>query len=454
MNSLLKNSLILASLLISFSSNSTELLDDKLKEALISTYNFSPKLKVEKENLYEKDELLPQAFSEFRPTIKGYYEKGKIDSAISGSNIISDGIRTETNSGITLTQPIFNGGSSLKKISEAKNKINSQRYIYKHNEQLVFLEAIRLYSSVSSKIKELVLNNKNVEFLKKQLDLAEDQFNIGELTLTDVSIAQSRLLLSKSDLIRSQSELFALSSKYQSLIGMKPNEPMITEIFPELKSEINKMKENLITSNPEIISIEFEIKSLKNYISSLHRKKFPLVKLEAEAQKNKGYFRSDSAREVLSAYATIDIPLYQSGLSSSKIRESKRKLISLQEFKKFKLNELKYNLDYSWSLFTSASSKINAYKKQIEANNKFLEGLKQELFLGERTLLDILDAEQELIESEFNLIKVYEQQFNSYFEILFYTGKLTSKNLNLPVNHFDETENFNDVKYRWLDLVE
>ena len=119
-----------------------------------------------------------------------------------------------------------------------------------------------------------------------------------------------------------------------------------------------------------------------------------------------------------------------------------------------KINELKYNLTFSWSSYNSSLSKINAYKKQIEANNISLEGLKQELFLGERTLLDILDAEQELIESEFNLVKSLEEYFNSHFKLLFYMGQLNSKDLDLPVDHFDNTKNYNEVKFKWLDIIE
>ena len=453
MISILKISLIIF-FIFPFDLCSLDFLNDGLKQALISTYNFSPKLKLERQKLFEKDELMPQALADFRPKVDGYYEKGKIDSAIAGSNIISDGIRTETNSGIRITQPIFNGGSTLKKISSANNEINSQRQLYKHNEQLVFLEAIKLFSSFASKIKELSLNKKNVEFLKKQLELAQDQFEIGELTLTDVSIAQSRLLLSQSDLIKSESDLFALSSKYKSLIGQEPDVPELIYEFPEFKLNLVEIIKYSTKLNPELKSIDFSIKSLKNQISSLQRKKYPSVKIEAEARKNRGYFRADSEREVMSAYATIDVPLYQSGNSSSKIREFRSKLFSLQEHKKMKVNELKYNLDFSWSLFSSSESKIKAYKKQIESNKKFLEGLKQELFLGERTLLDILDAEQELIKSEFDLITTYEQKYNSFFDILFYMGKLNSKELLLSVEHFDDKKNYNEVKFKWLDIIE
>ncbi len=437
-----------------FKSSKCDFLSPELVEVLKSTYLYSPKLKVERELLMKEDELIPQAFSEFRPKIDGYYNKGKIDTAISGSNFIADGVRTETNAGIKITQPIFNGGSTINSIKSAKKKIKAQRLKLKYTEQIVLLEAINIFSSLAAKKKELLLNQKKEESLKKKFELAENQFEIGEITMTDVSIAKARLSLARSDFIKTESELFAIRVKFKALVGIESQKPELFFDFPDIKKGLTQLTSKMTEQNPELLSILFNIKSLNSEIKSLYSRKLPSVKLEAELKKNKGYFRSDSSREVMSAFASVSIPLYQSGLASSKIRELKKELSSEKEFHKLKMNEFKYNLANSWSGFNSSKSKIDAYKTQIEANRKYLEGLNQEMMLGERTLIDILDAEEELIESEYNLIKSFEENFNSYFEILFYIGELNSKSLNLKVNFFDETKNFNEVKFKWLDIIE
>ncbi len=437
-----------------FKSSECEFLSPELAKILKSTYLYSPKLKVERELLMKEDELLPQAFSEFRPKIDGYYNKGKVDTAISGSNFIADGVRTETNAGIKITQPIFNGGSTVNNIISAKKKIKAQRLKLKYTEQIVLLEAINIFSSLAAKKKELFLNQKRVESLKKKFELAQNQFEIGEITMTDVSIAKARLSLARSDLIKSESELFAIREKFKALVGMESNKPELFFDFPNFKKDLTQLTSKMLEQNPELLSILFNIKSLNSEIKSLYSKKLPSVKLEAELKKNKGYFRSDSSREVMSAFASVSIPLYQSGLASSKIRQLKKELSSEKEFHKLKMNEYKYNLANSWSGYNSSKSKIDAYKTQIDANQNYLKGLNQEMMLGERTLIDILDAEEELVESEYNLIKSFEENFNSYFEILFYIGELNSKNLNLNVNLFDETKNFNEVKFKWLDIIE
>tara|TARA_E500000178_G_scaffold347_1_gene401 strand:+ start:3640 stop:5004 length:1365 start_codon:yes stop_codon:yes gene_type:complete len=429
-------------------------LNFELLDALSSTYDFNPKLKIERQKLFQKDELMPQALSEFRPKVEGYYEKGKVDTALSGSNFVTDGVRTETSAGIKITQPIFNGGKSIFNLSAAKFEIFSQRYNLQDFEQQVFLEVIKIYSSLASKLSEIELNRKNVEFLKQQFNQANDQFDIGEITLTDVSISQARLLQAEANLIRSESELLSLKSKYKLTVGIESKRPELFFNFPEINDELDNFIKDCLENNPMIKSTDFLIKSVSKKISSLYSSKLPSVNFEAEARKSKGYFKSDSSREVMTAFAKLDFPIYQSGLASSKIREVKKELLGLKELKFSQMNELKYNATFSWSEFKSSEVQVQANLKQIEANKNFLEGLRQEFLLGERTILDILDAEQELIESEFNLVKSYEQNFNAYFALLSYKGLLNSVFLGLPVKHFDDTKNYNDVKFKWLDIIE
>ncbi len=434
---------------------STEIyISQDLSNSLQKLYIFNPKLKYERKNLMVKDELMPMALSEFRPEIRGYYQKGKIDTNSEGFNITSDGIRTETNKGVVVSQSIFEGGSSLSKIKVAKNEILSQRSNLKNVEQEVFLEAIKLYADLATEKSNLKVKEKNVEVLKRQLELTKEQFEIGEVTLTDVSISEARFTLAESELMESLNIINSIKAKYLSIFGVSPTNPEI--IIPLEEKQFDE--ENLIAegknNNPKIRSVEFTLASLKNEISSLKRKRLPSLKLEAEAKINQGYFRTDSEREVLSAFAKVDIPIYQSGMASSKIREAREKLFAQQELLKLETENLAASIISSKSSYDYSFSRIIAYKKQIESNKIYLDGLKQEFQLGERTTLDVLDGEQELLESELDLIKAYKDYFISYYEVMFFTGKLNAKDLSLNVEIFDDEKNYNKVKKRWLDIIE
>ena len=425
-----------------------------LSESLESLYDYNPKIKYEREILKSKDELLPRAFSNFRPEISGYYQKGKVDTSSKGFNITSDGIRTETNKGVVISQSIFDGGSSLSEIQISKNEILSQRFYLRNIEQEVFLEGINVYANLATENSNLILKKKNVEVLNRQLELTKEQFEIGEVTMTDVSIAEARLSLAEAENLESSNNLNSLKANFFSVFGEAPNKPKIEMPLKKSYFEIDKLKKIALEDNPKIKGIKYKINSYKKQIQSLKRKQLPSVKLEAEAKINEGYFRTDSKREVLSAFAKVDIPIYQSGLASSEIRGLRKQATAEIELLKLESKILESNLTTSKSSRDYSLSKIKAFKKQIESNKIYLEGLKQELQLGERTILDVLNGEQELLESSLGLVMAYRDYFISYYEVLFHLGKLNAKDLKLNVILFDDERNYNEVKSKWLDIIE
>ena len=430
------------------------LISDDLKKSLEKLYEFNPELKYERQLLRSKDELMPQAYSEFRPKITGYYRKGKVDTNSQGFNIAQDNLRTETYKGIRLTQPVFDGGSSISNLKEAKNKILSHRYILKQKEQDIFFDSINLYADIATEKTNLSLKKKNLEVLKKQLELTKEQFDIGEVTLTDVSISEARYLLSQSELMESEKNFNTLAAKFSYIFGMQTKFPDIILDHGNIEFDIKVLEQSSQKNNPRINDIIYQIKSLENEIQKLKRKRLPSLKLEGEAYINEGYFRYDSKREVLSAFATVDIPIYQSGAASSAIRETRSNLLSLQSLLKKVKNQVSYSLISSKSIFDNSLSKISAYEQQIKSNKIYIEGLKQEMQLGERTMLDLLDGEQELLQSELDLALAFKDLFTSYYEIIYHQGKLNAKDLKLSVNIYNVRDNFNKVKNKWLDLVE
>ena len=198
-----------------------------LSQSLKNLYEYNPKLKYERELLMSKDELFPQALSEFRPEVSGYYEKGKVDTNSAGFNITSDGIRTESNKGLTITQRLFDGGSSLSNIQVAKNEILAQRFFLKNIEQEIFLESIEIYADLATEKINQNLKKKNVEFLESQEELTKEQFEIGEVTLTDVSIAEARLSLAKSELLESSNKIIDPESFWQKHSHLSNSAPTV-----------------------------------------------------------------------------------------------------------------------------------------------------------------------------------------------------------------------------------
>ena len=234
---------IVISLFFGKATESGTIINNDLKQSLEKLYETNPEIRYERELLKSKDELMPQALSEFRPKISGYYRKGKVDTNSQGFNIAQDNLRTETYKGVKLTQPIFDGGSSLSNIKEAKNKIISHRFLLKQKEQDIFLDSIKTYADLATEQTNLFLKKKNLEVLNKRLELTKEQFDIGEVTLTDVSIAEARHLLAQSELIESEKNVNTLSAKFSYVFGVNPKKPEIILDYKQInldKSQIEK----------------------------------------------------------------------------------------------------------------------------------------------------------------------------------------------------------------------
>ena len=163
-------------------------------------------------------------------------------------------------------------------------------------------------------------------------------------------------------------------------------------------------------NNPRLNDIKYQIKSIQNEIDKLKRKRLPSVKFEGEAYINEGYFKFDSKGKFYLHLLQLIFHYINLKAASSKIRETRSKLLSLQSLLKKIEDEISYNLISSKSLFDNSYQKLQLIK-QIKSNNIYLDGLKQEMQLGERTMLDLLDGEQESLQSELDLALSFKDFF-------------------------------------------
>merc|ERR1711991_442417 len=212
------------------------------------------------------------------------------------------------------------------------------------------------------------------------MGLTKEQFEIGEVTMTDVSIAEARLSLAESENLESKNNLNSLNANFISVFGKGPNNPKIEIPLKKNHLKIDELKRNALENNPKIKGLKYKIKSYEKQIQSLKRKQLPSVKLEAEAKVNEGYFRTDSKREVLSAFAKIDIPIYRSGLASSEIRGIRKQATAEIELLKLESKSLESNsisskssLDYSLS-----KNRLNLTKSILKALSKNFNLVKEQ----------------------------------------------------------------------------
>ena len=433
---------------------STSAYGQNIFEALGETYNTNPTLQAERAYLRSIDENVAIAKSGYRPNIslQGSYRDTNSDNDKNGNNDA-----TSQTLAAKLSQPLFSGFSTVNSVKSADQIVRAGQNNLFNVEQNVFLEASIAYLDVVRDTAIVELQKNNEKLLKKRLEETQQRFNVGEVTRTDVSQAKARYSQAKSDRIASEGNLEASKAVYVKIIGSTPEdleEPVaIRDFLPENYDEAL----NVALNNNYSIRQAKHLFNSKGYeVYANTGALFPQLSFDAVASNVK----SDNDNKLIGETTTdnvewglnLSIPLYNSGESRARIRQSKHQKWQAQEVVLETERQVKATVSSAWEYMKSNESKISAIKDQVEANKVALDGVQKEEALGNRTILDVLDAYQELLNSNVNEVTASRDYYVSAMQLLLSMGKLTSKDLKLGVDLYDAKKFYKETKDKWLAL--
>ncbi len=417
-------------------------------EALEATYSNNPEIKAERARQMATDEGVARAMSNYRPTIGLGYEKGQQSSTING--VDGDGNYEEKSA--NLNQPLFRGGSTIADYQSAKQRVKSGQYQLSSLEQQVLLEAVSAYMDVvaSSAILQLARNNEGV--LSNQLKAANERFDVGEVTRTDVAQSQSRLSNARTEVIGAEGQLISAIATFERVIGYKPEGALtVPDSYPVLPASLEEALLKARTANPQLLSAIHAAKSAKYDVRTDIGTILPQVALVGSISRQKGtstFGGGDYDQDRIGV--RVSVPLYQSGAEYARVRESK----AIARQRKFQTMDTRKEIDRrvtsAWEDVETAIATIRTRDDQIKAADTALEGVRQEQQYGARTVLDVLDAEQELFVSRTNLIRAQRDRVVAAYSLALTLGELTPQQLALNVKPYDPNENYEDVKYKFI----
>ena len=423
-----------------------------LYDTLSKAYNTSPLLKSHRFKLEAINEELAKALSKNRPQINLYGSIGSDETTtVNTSGVESTKSNNPKSVTLEIQQNLYDFGRTRSLINIADNSIFAQRADLRNQEQEILLEASRIYLALlaSTEINKLAKNN--LLLLQKHYQATNDRFKLGEATSTDLSLAKARYLRAKSDEIKSRGDIEKERSKYFSLIGIEAPKklyfPKIKIIIPENLKDITK---ETLQGNPNIIASGFRKKLSFVKISSAASELLPTLDLNLSAQNAWAPNTFFDEYENYKMEFNLKLPLYSGGYNYSNVRQKKKE--AMQSSKNFDYNIKKAlkDVEILWIELNSLEAQIMAINSTIKANEMAVEGVKKENEVGSRTLLDVLDAEQDLLEEKVEAIKVKRDKFITIFNLTAYMGKLSSSDLNLDVDVYDLDKNYLAVKNMWL----
>ncbi|VAV94732.1 Type I secretion outer membrane protein, TolC precursor [hydrothermal vent metagenome] len=422
---------------------------ETLKSAMATAYLNNPTLQAQRASLRALDETINQARAGWRPSVIGSGQFGYKNSTTIGT-FASSGNRNPRSMTLEVRQPVFKSMQTVNSTSEARNNVNAAREQLTSVEQQILLDSVTAYMGVLRDIAVLELTNNNVAVLKRQLEASEDRFRVGEITRTDVAQSKARLSRSISERIKAEATLIASRAAYRKTVGNSPAGLEQPASLPPMPASEESAQEIAKNSNPRLIAALYTEKAARYNVKKQYGGLGPTVDVVGRLVKsweNFSSFDQSTTKEVL---AQLTLPLYQSGSVSSRIRQSRqvenqRRLEALSVERD--IEELVRN---AWEGYREATARIVSSEDQVTANDIALEGVRQESEVGSRTILNVLDAEQELLDSRVSLVRAQRDQFVAAYTLLSAIGRLTMKELQLDAVPYDPNRNTENIENKFF----
>ena len=423
---------------------------ESLTEAMALTYRTNPELQAARRALGAVNEQVPQALAGWRPevTVSGQAGRQRLEQQ---SAFFTDTVKTTPFSAQgELRQPLYRGGRTSAETEEAVSRVGAERARLLTTQQDILLRAVTAYMDVWRDQAIVRLNENNVEVLRRQLEATRDRFEVGEVTRTDVSQAESRLSGAIADRVGAEGALESSRATYKEVVGRLPgelNRPEVPEPLPEGRAEAVEQAEG---HNPDVRAARFDELAAQRNVRAVQGELLPEAQLVGRISRRENSTSAESSVEVLDLVAQVTIPLYQSGAVFSRVRAAK------QTANQRRLDVLTARRTASqeavsaWEDLAAARARITSFEDQIRASEIALDGVREESRVGARTVLDVLDAEQELLNAQVNRVRAQRDRIVAAYRLLAAVGRLTAKDRDLPVTVFDADREFRAVRNRLL----
>jgi len=457
---------------------------ETLMEAMAAAYQSNPDLEAQRAALRATDEGVARALSGYRPTINGqvsitqsdsssdFFANQDIPALDDDGNPVLDGDgqpvfvaragdlvnqsdlngRNDVYQG-QLTQPLFRGLRTHNNYRQARSQVDSGRAQLTRVEQQTLLDTVTAFMDVVRDQAVLDLNVNQVQVLSRQLEASRDRFRVGEITRTDVAQSEARLAVAEGARIAAEAALTAAREAYRRAVGNAPGTLVKPDALPDVPESEEAALEIALANNPILIAARHDEAAARYAVSSAKGAILPTLDATANVRKAKGPvnfgdFTADAQSLNYSVGATLTVPLYQSGSEYSDVRRAKhqrsQRMLQIAAAER-QVNELVRN---GWEQLRAARASIVSNSASVRANEIALEGVRQEAAVGSRTTLDVLDAEQELLDSRVNLVRAERDEFVAGYTLLSAIGHLTARDLGLPVDVYDPAVNYKRTKWR------
>jgi outer membrane protein len=430
---------------------------ETLADALALAYDSNPTLQAQRAAQRALDETYVQARTGWRPTLglsfQATYEQLRRPRALAAANFSPTIV--EANTGQLLArfiQPIWTGGRTAASVDASKADVLQGRENLRRVESQVLGQVIQAYADVRRDQAALVIQKENLTVLERQLEESNARFNVGEITRTDVALSQARLSGSQAQLATAIAQLASSRATYAALVGHNPAdlapEPSLAYLLPATVDEAFDVAE---INNPTLRAQQYGEQASRARIALARANRMPSLSVTATYGQSgpvAPFVQERYARDV-QGIATLSVPLFSGGLTSSQIRQQIERNNTDRITVETQRRAVLQSITQSWNLLTATRANIVSTQEQARAAAIATEGTRQEEAVGLRTTLDVLNAEQERRAAELNQLSARHDEFVAAAQLLLAMGRLEAKNLVPTVPRYDPKTNFRKLRVTW-----
>ncbi len=425
-----------------------------INQALAITYASNPTLQAARAALRAVDENVPQALAGWRPQVQiastvGYSDGTSIVHTLSRTTKTNTlrGLNTEQ---LVVTQPLYRGGATRAGTNRAENQVMAQRATLMATEQTAFTNAVSAYVSVIQATQVLALNVNNEQVLARQLEATRDRFRVGEITRTDVAQAEAALAGATATRQTAEGTLQTARSQYQQIVGEWPGKLVEPQPLRLPSKTLDEARDLASGNNPNVVASLFNDAAAKDNVDLQWSKLMPQLALQGTLSRAEDATNVNQTAKVAQIVLSASVPVYQGGSEYSQIRQAQQTRQQTQKQVDDARRTAVQSLTQAWTTYSSAKAAIESTREQIRSNEIALEGVQREAIVGSRTTLDVLNAEQTLLNSRVTLVQNLSSLVNASYAVAAATGKLNARDLQLDVPLYDETAYYNAVHDRWI----
>lgn len=434
---------------------------DTIESALVRAYQNNPQLNAQRASVRAVDESVPQALSGYRPRIAVTANGGaqysdfmsRTTTAAGTTQTILNGVTYPRGVGATVAQTLYNGQITANRTRAAESQVSAAREGLRVLEQTVLLAAATIYMDYLRDAAIVEVQRSNTRVLEQTLKQTRDRFNVGEVTRTDVAQSESQLAAGRTQLLTAESNLTTTRANFRRIIGndpqaLAPGSPVDRFLPGTLAGAISLG----LVENPNVTAAMYGIDVSHLQVKVNEGALFPTLSLQGTVQQNYDVSLTIPRQFTAVGSAQLSVPIYQGGAEYALIRQSKETLaqqrLNLEQVR----DQTRATVAQAWGQLVAGKAQVSSAQAQVTASEIALNGVREEARVGQRTTLDVLNAQQALVNARVALVTAQHDRVVASYSVLSATGRLAPQVLGLNTTLYDPSVHYHQVRDSWFGL--